>query len=213
MSCMIATLQGGDPCREIFPLSVDRMADLHGIGLVEICDLLGVQRIEDLPLTVIQHVGAAFKPDSCPFYLTTIAPDFGPTLNPVGYWRGGFFAPFGFGDIVGTVEGDLLPPGGLPTKLHVKARLLLDDGGPAKLVRARAPYVSVDWEVHGSQATRPNKSSIIGSVKIHDPGPHTPEDIRRCVALHAPQRCFGEPRAIIAMQCGVAAAALIEAIC
>ena len=86
-------------------------------------------------------------------------------------------------------------------------------GNPPKLHLGRIPLVSVDWEIRGNQGTRPNKASLIGSVTINDPGPHDPDDIRRCVALHAPLRCFGEPRAIVAMQCGVAAACLLEAIC
>jgi hypothetical protein len=214
MSCYVAPLQGGDPRREIFPVSVDLMARLHSMGMAEICGLLGVKLLSELPLGAAQHVGAALKPDGTPFYLTTIAPDFGTTANPVGAWRGGFFAPFGVGDIVGTVEGDLVGPGALPTTIKVKARLLLDAGGnPPKLAGARVAYISVDWEMHGNQATRPNKAALIGSVTINDPGPHDAADIRRCVALHAPQRSFGEPRAIVAMQCGVAAACLLEAIC
>jgi hypothetical protein len=211
---MVASIQGGDPRREIFPIPADRMADLGRIGLAEIFDLLGVRGLIELPHNTAQHLGAALKPDGTPFYLTTIAPDFGAVADPTGQWRGGFFAPFGIGDIVGTVEGNLVSPGALPTTIKVKARLLLDAGGnPPTPVRVRAPYISVDWEVSGSQATRPNKASLIGSVTINDPGPHDQADIRRCVALHAPQRSFGEPRAIVAMQCGVAAACLLEAIC
>jgi len=214
MSCMIAPIQGGEPGREIFPIPVADLADLQSMGAREILGLLRVKALKELPADASQHVGAALKPDGRAFYLTTIAPEFGPTKDPVGQWRGGFFAPFGIGDIVGMVEGELAKPGALPTSIKVKARLLLDAGGnPRRAVRGRAPYISVDWEVRGSQATRPNKASLIGSVTVNDAGPHDPADIRRCVALHAPQRVFGEPRAIIAMQCGVAAACLLEAIC
>ena len=54
---------------------------------------------------------------------------------------------------------------------------------------------------------------MIRSIKIAAPGPHDSNDIRRCIALHAPQRVFGEAKALIAMQCEVAVACLIEAIC
>lgn len=214
MSCMIALLQGGDPTREIFPLTTDQVADLQATGAAEIFHLLGVQALSELLFEPAQYVGAALRPDGSPFYLTTVAPNFGLVADPVGQWRGGFFAPFGVGDIVGTVEGNLASPGKKPTAIKVKARLLLDDGGDRLTqARSRSPYVSVDWEVAGSQATRPNKASLIRSVIIHDPGPHNRDDIRRCVALHAPQRSFGEARAVVAMQCGVAAACLLEAIC
>jgi hypothetical protein len=214
MSCFIEFLSGGDPRREIFPLALDRIDNLQSIGKSEILAMLGVAEIGELALNASQYVGAAMKPDGTPFYLTTIAPDLGRDKNPVGAWRGGFFAPFGVGDVVGIVEGELLAPSALPTSLNVKARLLLDDGGnPAAYTPNRTPHVSVDWVVRGNQATRANKSSIIQSVTIHDAGPHDAADIRRCVALHAPQRGFGEVRAVIAMQCGVAAACLLEAIC
>lgn len=214
MSCFIEFLSGGDPRREIFPLPLDRLDNLLSIGKSEILAMLGVAEISELALNASQFVGAALKPDGSPFYLTTIAPDFGRVKDPVGAWRGGFFAPFGVGDVVGIVEGELFAPGALPTSLNVKARLLLDAGGnPATYTQGRTPHVSVDWVVRGNQATRATKSAIIQSVTIHDPGPHEAADIRRCVALHAPQRSFGEVRAIIAMQCGVAAACLLEAIC
>ena len=220
MSCMVAALQGGNPTREIFPISTDRMVDMQTRGSAQILGLLGVKKLSDIQLKPGQHIGAALKPDGTAFYLTTIAPDFGLTANPVGQWRGGFCAPFGVADVVGIVEGDLAEPGAKPTTIRVKARLVLDAGGnalksnrDAKAERGGTVLVSVDWEIRGSQATRPNKAALIASVTINDCGPHDSADIRRCVALHAPQRSFGEPRAIIAMQCGVAAACLLEAIC
>ena len=214
MSCMIAPIQGGNPSREIFPVPPGDMTRLQELGLAEIFAMLGVKRMNKLPFNSAQYVGTALRPDGRPFYLTTIAPDFGPDLKPVGKWRGGFFAPFGVGDIVGIIEGELFHPDAMPTTLSVKARLLLDAGGnPAKSDTNRSPFVSVDWEVRGSQATRPNKAALIGRVTINDPGPHNPVDIQRCIALHAPERAFGQARAIVAMQCGVAAACLLEAIC
>lgn len=214
MSCMIAPIQGGNPQHEIFPLPLDRMAALQSTGLAEMLHLLRVKALADLGMPGIQHVGAALKPDGRPFYLTTVAPEFANMANPVGKWWGAFFAPFGVADVVGTVEGELVGPGALPTKLLVKARLVLDGGqNPAPVSPGRSALVEVEWEIRGNQATRPNKAALIGSISIKNPGPHLAEDIRRCVALHAPQRAFGEPRAIVAMQCGIAAACMLEAIC
>ena len=214
MSCYISALQGGDPSREIFPLSFERMDELMAVGKEAMFSMLKVKALKGLPFKSSVHVGAALKPDGSAFYLCTIAPDFGNALDPVGTWRGAFFAPFGVADVVGTVEGQLTPPGALPTGIVVKARLFLDAGGkPMTLAKNRAALVSVDWTVRGNQATRPNKAALIESVTVNEAGPHDPSDLRRCVALHAPQRGSGEARAIVAMQCGVAAACLLEAIC
>jgi hypothetical protein len=73
--------------------------------------------------------------------------------------------------------------------------------------------VSAEWEIIGTSTNTANNAALIRSVTITNPGWHDPADVRRCVALHAPQRVFGEPKAVVAMQCGVAAACLIEAIC
>lgn len=213
MSCYISALQGGDPRREIFPLRGDRMDELQAVGMKAMLALLDVKAMKRLPFNSSFHVGAALKPDGSPFYLATIAPDFGNAADPVGAWRGAFFAPFGVADVVGTVEGELSAPGEQPTRIVVKARLFLDAGGKSLSAIARKAVVSVDWEVRGNQATRPNKAALIGSVTVNEAGPHEASDLRRCVALHAPQRGSGEARAIVAMQCGVAAACLMEAIC
>ncbi|MGH7103433.1 MAG: hypothetical protein ACREFJ_13655 [Acetobacteraceae bacterium] len=194
MSCMIAFLQGGIP--EIFPVPIELMRALETEGLRAMTEMI------DLPHgapAVQQYIGSALKPDRSPFHLTTLAPQLAPSLD--ARWRGAFFAPFGIGDILGTVEGD---PGKAPfVTLAVKARLLV--GGEE--------HAAVEWEVIGTQITTLNKAALIRNVNILNHGPHDSSDIRRCVALHAPQRVFGEPRAIVAMQCGVAAACLIEAIC
>ncbi|MGH7066212.1 MAG: hypothetical protein ACREEU_00325 [Acetobacteraceae bacterium] len=191
---MIAVLPGGIP--EIFPAPIELMRALEAEGLRAMTATI------DLPLgapEVQQYIGSALKPDRSPFHLTTLAPQLAPSLE--ARWRGAFFAPFGIGDVLGTVEGD---PGKPPfVSLTVKARLLV--GGEE--------HVAVEWEVIGTQITTLNKAALIRSVRILNHGPHEPSEIRRCVALHAPQRVFGEPRAIVAMQCGVAAACLIEAIC
>jgi hypothetical protein len=193
MSCLIANLQGGNP--EIFPINALDMRRLQEGGMNEMAKHV---RPDVTAPSNHQHVGAALRPDRSPFYLTTLAPELAPSLTH--RWLGGFFAPFGVGDIVGSVQGD---PTGPLTSIVVKAQLSIDG----------KEHVRVEWEVVGSQITTPNKSALIKTVSIPNPGPHDPNDIRRCIALHAPQRVFGEPRAIIAMQCGVAAACLIEAIC
>lgn len=214
MSCFVAPIQGGNPLREIFPLTLDRMAALQSVGLSEMLTMLPAKSLDKLQVPATQHVGAVLRTDGAPFYLTTVAPEFPNLANPVGHWWGAFFAPFGVADVVGTVEGVLAAPGALPTSLRVRARLLPDPGqNPVVYTAGRKPMADVEWEVRGNQATRPNKAALIGSVTVHDAGPHRAEDIRRCVALHAPQRAFGEARAIVAMQCGVAAACLLEAIC
>lgn len=214
MSCLIAAPAGGDPRREIFPMSLELFDILRQEGRNTILQMMQSAGSNAKPEPVVQHIGAALMPDGSAFYLTTIAPDFGMQTDPVGDWAGGFFAHFGVGDVVGSVQGKLASPGAMPTTIAVKARLLLDPGGnPPAPSFDRTTHVSVDWVIRGNQATRTNKAAMIDTVTIHAPGPHDRGDIRRCVALHAPQRCFGVPRAIVAMQCGVAAACLIEAIC
>jgi hypothetical protein len=211
---MIQALQGGEPRREIFPLALDDMEALAKTGIEHILYRLEVPSVAKLPLKPNALVGAALRPDGTAFYLTTVAPDLGRTRDPLGRWRGGFFAPFGVADLVGTVEGDLRKPGAMPTSIRVAAWLLMDAGKPsAKPKPDREAVVSVEWEVIGNQATRQNKACLIGPIVIHDKGPHDAADLRRCIALHAPQRAFGEARAVIAMQCGIAAACLLEGIC
>jgi hypothetical protein len=193
MSCMLVSSQGGRP--EIFPLPVDQMHLLQTAGNQAMTAVLGRR----LAIPVVQYVGTALRPDGTPFYLTTKAPD--PASGLAGVWRGAFFAPFGVGDIVGTVSGDTSAAPIIA--LTVNAQLAI--GGVER--------VSAEWVIDGTQATPPNIAALIRTVTIMNSGPHDPDDIRRCIALHAPQRVFGEPKAIVAMQCGVAAAALLEAIC
>lgn len=216
MSCMFAPIQGGSPMREIFPLPLDDVDALCKLGETEMRGMLGISAIKDLdraPLTYAQFFGAALKPDGAAFYLTTLAPAATGTPQGIPFWRGAFFAHFGVGDIVGTVEGTLQGPSE-PTLLTVAAELRLDEGkARAAPSPQRTAEASASWTVHGSQATRANKLGLIGKVDVTNRGPHDPADIRRCIALHAPDRAFGELRAVVAMQCGVAAAALIEAIC
>ena len=147
---------------------------------------------------VKQHIGAALRADGTPFYLSTLAPELAAALEAP--WQGAFYAQFGVGDVVGKVMGD---PTQSMASVTVSARLLV----------AGKEHVSAEWEVIGSKISTPSKMAMIRSIKIAAPGPHDLNDIRRCIALHAPQRVFGEAKALIAMQCGVAVACLIEAIC
>jgi len=197
MSCIGAALAGGIP--EIFPLSADDMTKLRTTGLRAMQSVL---RTKSLTPSVDQYVGVALRPDKSPFYLTTLAPK--PADALAEPWRGAFYAPFGVGDIVGELSAD---PG---DAAKVKIAMVTVN---ARLVVQGDSRVHVQWQVIGSNFTSPNKAALIHAVTVLEPGPHNQEDIRRCVALHAPQRIFGEPRAQVALQCGVAAAALLESIC
>ena len=197
MSCMIAALPGGSP--EIFPLPIKRLMSLQTDGL----RFAGQMNLKKSEANTEEFMGVATRTDGTPFYLWLTAPDL--TEGEEKNWSSAFFAPFGVGNLYGSVHAE---PGQLDTEyamttLTVEARFSIE-GKDA---------VAAKWTVIGSQLTVPNKMAIIKSVEIVDPGPHDREDIRKCIALHAPQRVLGEPRAIVAMQCGVAAACLIEAIC
>lgn len=192
MSCYIAPLAGGTP--EIFPMPHSRLQELMQAGETAMVAALG----RNLAEQAVRYVGAARKPDGTPFYLTTIAP--GGDHNPAEGWTGAFFAPFGFGAVSGTVRA-------APEAEQVM-RVIVG----AKLIVQGKEHAAAEWTIYGSQHTTANKAVIIESVAITNPGPHAPEDMRRCIALHAP-RVLGEPRAIVALQCGVAVACLVEAIC
>jgi hypothetical protein len=194
MSCQVALLQGGNP--EIFPIPIKMLRAVSDDGLKAMASALGTKSPKP---PVEPYAGASLRPDGSPFYLATVAPSLEAAL--VGVWQGAFYAPFGVGNIVGTVLGD---PGATDiVTITVNAELRVDG----------KEHVKVEWVMIGQKATTPNKAALIKSISIPNPGPHDPDDIRRCIALHGPQRSFGEPRAIVAMQCGVAAACLIEAIC
>jgi len=198
MSCMIAALPGGSP--EIFPIPVQNFMDLreNGFGAAKQLNLKK-KNIENQ-----EFMGATTRTDGTPFYLWATAPslEVGTSEN----WSGAFFAPFGVGNLYGRVDAK---PGKVETHKFAITTLNIE----ARFEIKGKDEVAAKWTVVGSQLTVPNKMAIIKSVKIVKKGPHDAEDIRKCIALHAPQRALGEPRAIVAMQCGVAAACLIEAIC
>ena len=196
MTCMIAPLPGGQP--GIFPIPYDDFLKLRGDGIAA-GQALGLRK-EELDR---DFIGAATRADGAPFYIWNTAPDLETGQGQA--WRGAFFAPFGVGEIHGLVEA---VPG---DKSETFAMSQLDV--TAKLVVRGKTEAEASWQLIGSQHSLPNKAALIQGVKIVDSGPHDADDIRRCIALHAPQMALGEPRALVAMQCGVAVSALIEAIC
>jgi hypothetical protein len=187
MSCMLKFSAGGVP--EIFPILATDMLHLQSTGEAMMAPLVAERQSPTF-------IGTALKPDRTPFYLCTIVPASADRAS--AKWNGAFFAPFGVGDVVGSVE---VNPEVL--SISVKARLMANG----------EELVSAEWEIIGTSTNTANNAALIRSVTITNPGWHDPADVRRCVALHAPQRVFGEPKAVVAMQCGVAAACLIEAIC
>lgn len=205
MSCMIAALPGGSP--EMFPIPFKTFMELRDSGRVAATGFgLKTEQMDSQ-----EFMGATTRTDGTPFYLWSTAPSLEDGLQ--NDWTGTFFAPFGVGNLYGRVD---VQPGQVKEKPEDKVE---DEYAITTLsVEARFSVKGKDavvakWTVIGSQLTVPNKMALIQSVDVVDSGPHSKEDIRKCIALHAPQRVLGEPRAIVAMQCGVAAACLIEAIC
>jgi hypothetical protein len=148
-----------------------------------------------------QFVGAGIRPDGRPFYLTIVAPD--AALQKDAAWSGAFFAPCGFFHVAGSVEGR--PYAADSSLLAVSAALILDG---RETVAAR-------WSVIGPSAsvTAQNNEAMIQDITIAAKGPHDERDIRSCIARHAPLCAWGVPRTVVAAQCGVALACLIEAVC
>lgn len=196
MTCMIAPLPGGQP--GIFPIPHDLFDRLRNDGSKAARDLgVGGAELENF------FIGATTRADGAPFYLFITAPDL--KTGQEKQWQGAFFAPFGVGEIHGLVKA---VPG---NKSDEFAMSKLDV--TAKLVVEGKTHAEASWQLIGSQHSLPNKSALIQNVDVTNAGPHEAEDIRRCIALHAPQMALGEPRALVSMQCGVAVSALIEAIC
>ena len=196
MTCMIAPLPGGQP--GIFPIPFDLFDKLRSDGSAA-AQALGVGK-DDLEQ---YYIGATTRADGAPFYLWITAPDL--KTGQEQPWKGAFFAPFGVGEIHGLVEA---VPGKKGEDFAISKLDVI-----AKLVVQGKTHAEASWQLIGSQNSLPNKAALIQGVKIVDAGPHDPDDIRRCIALHAPQMALGEPRALVSMQCGVAVSALIEAIC
>lgn len=197
MSCMF--LPGGDAgSPEIRPLPFKALADLQAEGLRALHAAFPQLAQAKPPLE--QFVGAAVRPDSRPFYLTVLAPA-DAAASP--QWRGGFYAPFGFFHVRGSLEGR--PYSASASLLEVSASLVLED----------KEIASAQWTVIGPNAgaAPQNAEAMIQSIRVATSGPHAPADVRGCIARHAPLSSWGEPRAVTARQCGVALACLVEAVC
>jgi hypothetical protein len=196
MSCMIAPPAGHGGLEDL-PLSLDALDSLSRTGLEVMTKLLEGREQTRLPLQ--QFTGAASRPDHRLFYLTILAPE---QAGPDG-WKGAFYAPFGHFHICGTVQGAATDRGSV--SLTAETRLVV--GG--------RDLVTANWTVVGpdERQSAPNHACLLESIEIGRSGPHVEEDIRRCIARHAPERASGTPKAVVTFQCAVAAACLIEAIC
>ena len=197
MSCMF--LPDGCGPLTIQPVPPRMMDALRADGLAQINALY--PSLAQAKPPVEQYIGASVRPDSRPFYLTIVAPD--ATLAKDAAWVGAFYAPFGFFHVAGSVEGK--PISAESSSLTVDAALVLDG----------KETVAAQWTVIGPNAgvTTSNNEAMIQSISIRAKGPHDERDIRSCIARHAALNAWGEPKAVIARQCGVALACLIEAVC
>jgi hypothetical protein len=177
------------------------MNDLVAVGGEAMAGELNVD-LKALAPPLQQYVGFTRRTDGEPFYLTTLAPVSFESVKKAA-WSGAFYAPLGYGHVIGTVECEA--SSGVTAYFFVKARLFV----------GAAETVAANWRVLGpDQSVSPgNLAALIDRVQITRPGPHDAADMRRCIALHAPAAAWGEPRGLVAQQCGVAVACLIEAIC
>lgn len=198
MSCMFTAPSCGD--EEDLPLSDNAITELKRAGLEAIKDLIRYEP-EQLTPPAQQYTGASLRPDGRMFYLTTVAPKAKEAEE--AEWTGAFYAPFGFFHVCGWVKAGREDA----TTSSVSVT--------AKLIHGQKDLISASWTVIGPQASvrTPNRACLIKSIEISASGPHDERDIRACIARHAPERALGVPKAIVALQCGVAVACLIEAIC
>ncbi len=197
MSCMFLP-DGGGGGQSIQPIDPRAMQALGTDGLAALHALYPSLAKAKPPLG--QFIGASVRPDERPFYLTILAPQGAPAKDA---WLGGFYAPFGYFHVVGSVQGKA--HSAEMSSIAVSAVLAL---GGKKTVAAQ-------WKVLGPAAGLDtlNTEAMMQSVTVSAKGPHDERDIRACIARHAPLSSFGEPRAVVARQCGVALACLIEAVC
>lgn len=198
MSCMFVAPSGD--CDDPGPLPLGAIDELSRTGLDVMQYLLGAPP-EKLKPPAAQFTGAAKRTDGKLFYLSIVAPEF--KAGPDAAWSGAFYAPFGHFHVAGSVKG--AAAGKEAVTLSVAAKLVL---GSKDLVAA-------DWTVLGpkSDLRPPNRSCLIKAIKVTESGPHDKRDIRMCIARHAPERAWGEPKTVVASQCAVAVACLVEAIC
>jgi len=199
MSCILAPIPGS--AGGSLPLALPVMDDLIVTGGQAMAGELGID-LKALKPPLQQYVGFSRRPDGEPFYLTTLAPISFDSIKKAA-WSGAFYAPLGYGHVVGTVKSD--------ASSGTVAYFSVD----AKLYVGTTETVAANWRVLGpDQSVAPrNLAALIDRVHVTRPGPHDAADMRRCIALHAPAAAWGEPRGLVAQQCGVAVACLIEAIC
>ena len=197
MSCMFLPPDcGTQSIQPILPKSMDA---LRADGLAAI-HALNPSLAQATP-AVEQFVGASVRPDGRPYYLTVVAPE--ATLQKDASWSGAFYAPCGYFHIAGSVEGG--PYTADSSLLKVSASLYL----------AEKETVAAQWTVIGPNANivAQNNEAMIQDITITAKGPHDERDIRSCIARHAPLYAWGVPRTVVASQCGVALACLVEAVC
>ena len=206
MSCMLLPPGGGgNPCPpDCLPIGTDEMDELRHTGWRWITQQLGIDGGKsDAP--VRQYLGTVRRTDGLPFYATLAAPPCEDEQPPED-WRGAFYAPFGFFRLVGTLRGR--PGEENRYLLEVDAWLEAEGRSGAAMTAAR-------WVIAGPhpKVRAPNRAALLQSIEIRSSGPHDDSDLRSCIALHAPNAVWGDPRSVVAQQCGVAAACLIEAVC
>ena len=203
MSCILVPIPGGPGGS--FPLSLPIMQDLIAAGGAAMAGELGID-LKALKPPLEQYVGFSRRPDGEPFYLTTLAPMSFDSIKKdtkTVEWSGAFYVPLGYGHVIGTVVSEA--GSGTTAYFSVKAKLYVGS----------TETVAANWRVLGPDQSVPqrNLAALINRVEVTRPGPHDAADMRRCIALHAPAAAWGEPRGLVAQQCGVAVACLIEAIC
>jgi hypothetical protein len=189
MSCQ---LTDGGPS-SIFPLTEEQITSLREMGRVFVTS--------NTPSgsRLVARFGAAMKPDGVPFYLMTYSPET-PTRDE---WRGLFVMEQGPFQINGTVRA--VPATGVMS-VH------------STVLRGQTTVVDVRWDVMGpAVGTNPtNVAGMLTGTEIMNPGPHAPDCLRDCLALHAPQcvpmREGNEPQ-LVATVAAIAASCLIICRC
>ena len=197
MSCMFLPPDCGT--QSIQPIAPRAMDALRADGLATL-NALYPSLVQATP-AIEEFVGASIRPDGRPFYLTVMAPE--AALEKDAAWTGAFYAPGGFFHVAGSVEG----------RPHTAGSSLLTVS--AALFVAEKEAVAAQWSVIGPNAgvDAQNNEAMIQDIAITARGPHDERDIRSCIARHAPLLAWGLPRTVVASQCGVALACLVEAVC
>jgi hypothetical protein len=216
MSCYFVPPTGGPA--KIFPLLFAELQTIYTDGGDAMAEALRID-LKKLKPPQERFIGVSYRPDGEPFYVATIAPfSFEAVFNKE--WSGAFYVPLRYGRLVGTVKGEK-PGAGSSAYFAVDAKLYVGDKKATKVA------IAANWRVLGPRpfergeeaeqqdrkANPGNLMALIDRVEITKSGAHKEDDMRRCIALHAPAAAWGEPKGLVAQQCGVAVAGLIEAIC